>query len=47
MNAQGDLIAVMQIVTALHINMQTGSKILGLPFAMMTLAGTCEMMYPT
>lgn len=44
MKPAGDLIAGMEIVTADHPSMTAGSRMRGLPFAMMTLAGTCDMM---
>lgn len=45
--AQPDFIAAMQIVTIDQASMQHGSRIWGFPFAMITLAGTCDMIYPT
>lgn len=46
-NPQPVVIAGMQMVVADHPSIQHGSKIRGLPFAIMTFAGTCEIMYPT
>jgi hypothetical protein len=39
--------AGIEIVTADQPSMQIGSKSLGFPLAMITLAGIWEMMYPT
>lgn len=47
MKPHAEFSAVMQMVTAGHASMAHGSRIRGLPLARITLAGTCEMMYPT
>lgn len=46
-NPQPAVTAGMQMVVIDHPSIQHGSKIRGLPLAMITFAGTCEMMYPT
>lgn len=44
MNDHAEVMKIMQSVTRDQPSIQIGRRILGLPFAMITFAGICEMM---